>query len=209
VSRRDGVFFQVRFGLPEDRPIRFRHALETDPRHQDGRVEFGRSQFNRCSLGQRVWKSGTLLDSRRAQFRPTNAKRFWKAHSRTVLDPRPDGGLCIARRRLGRLPLCHVRTTTRRQPRLRASASAQVLGHHRMRADRQYHLRRFDDQHPIPYSRLGVVPRRCVPYGACYTTHCCNTYIWVRADQMHHLSEFTLVLLNTATTALAWHAQQK
>jgi hypothetical protein len=74
---------------------------------------------------------------------------------------------------------------------------------------RDYHLWAFDDQHQIPYGWLGVGPHRCVPHGACYTAHCGDTYIWVMPDQMYHLSEFTLVLLDIATTAPAWYQQQK
>lgn len=74
---------------------------------------------------------------------------------------------------------------------------------------RDYHLWAFDDQHPIPYGWLGVGPHRCVPRDACYTAHCGDTYIWVMPDQMYHLSEFTLVLLDIATTAQPWYAQQK
>jgi hypothetical protein len=76
-------------------------------------------------------------------------------------------------------------------------------------AERNYHLWAFDDRHQIPYGWLGVGPRGCVPRGACYTAHCGETYIWVMPDQMYHLSEFTLVLMDIATTAPTWYAQQK
>ena len=75
--------------------------------------------------------------------------------------------------------------------------------------ERKYHLWAFDDQHPIPYGWLGVGPRGCVPRGACYTAHCGDTYVWVMPDQLYHLSEFTLVLMDIATTAPTWYAQQK
>jgi hypothetical protein len=74
---------------------------------------------------------------------------------------------------------------------------------------RSYHLGVFDDQHPIPYGWLGVGPRRCVPRGACYTAHCGDTYVWVMPEQMYHLSEFTLTLLDIATIAPTWFQQQK
>jgi hypothetical protein len=76
-------------------------------------------------------------------------------------------------------------------------------------SNRQYHLGAFDELHPIPYGWLGVGPRACVPRGACYTAHCGDTYVWVMPDQLYHLSEFTLVLLDIATIAPAWYQQQK
>ena len=75
--------------------------------------------------------------------------------------------------------------------------------------ERTYHLWAFDDQHQIPYGWLGVGPHRCVPHGACYTAHCGDTYVWVMPDQLYHLSEFTLVLLDIATTAQPWYARNK
>jgi hypothetical protein len=74
---------------------------------------------------------------------------------------------------------------------------------------RSYHLGVFDDQHPIPSGWLGVGPRRCVPRGACYAAHCGDTYVWVMPEQMFHLSEFTLVLLDIATIVPSWYQQQK
>jgi hypothetical protein len=76
-------------------------------------------------------------------------------------------------------------------------------------AKREYHLGVFDDQHPIPYGWLGVGPHHCVPSGACYTAHCGDTYVWVMPDQLYHLSEFTLILIDIATIAPAWYVQQK
>ena len=75
--------------------------------------------------------------------------------------------------------------------------------------ERDYHLGVFDEQHPIPCGWLGVGPHHCVPHGACYTAHCGDTYVWVMPDQVYHLSEFTLVLLDIATTVPAWYLQQK
>jgi hypothetical protein len=74
---------------------------------------------------------------------------------------------------------------------------------------RSYHLGVFNDQHPIPVGWLGIGPHRCVPHGACYTAHCGDTYVWVMPDQLYHLSEFTLVLLDIATIAPPWYQQQK
>jgi hypothetical protein len=76
-------------------------------------------------------------------------------------------------------------------------------------AERDYHLGVFDEQHQIPCGWLGVGPHHCVPHGACYIAHCGHTYVWVMPDQVYHLSEFTLVLLDIATTAPAWYLQQK
>jgi hypothetical protein len=73
--------------------------------------------------------------------------------------------------------------------------------------ERQFHLDVLDD--PIPMGWLGVGPRGCVPRGACYSAHCGDTYAWVTADQMPQLSQFTLVLLDIATTGPTWIAQQK
>jgi len=75
--------------------------------------------------------------------------------------------------------------------------------------ERTYHLGVFNEQHQIPSGWLGVGPHHCVPRGACYTAHCGDTYVWVMPEQVYHLSEFTLVLLDIATTAPAWFQQQK
>jgi hypothetical protein len=76
-------------------------------------------------------------------------------------------------------------------------------------ATRQYHLGIVDDQHTIPCGWLCVGPRHCVPHGACYTAHCGDTYVSVMPGHLQDLSEFTLVLLDIATIAPTWLAQQK
>jgi hypothetical protein len=74
---------------------------------------------------------------------------------------------------------------------------------------RTYHLGVLDDQHPIPSGWLGVGPHHCVPHGACYKAHCGDTYVWIMPEGLQQLSEFTLVLLDIATTDPTWLAQQK
>jgi hypothetical protein len=76
-------------------------------------------------------------------------------------------------------------------------------------AERTYHLGIFDESHPIPTNWVGHGPRSCVPRGACYTAHCGDTYVWVTSDHLQELADFTLVLLDIATTAPAWFQQQK
>lgn len=45
----------------------------------------------------------------------------------------------------------------------------------------------------------GVGGRWDVPHGACYISHCGNTYVWVMPDGLEALSRLTLVVLNVAT----------
>jgi hypothetical protein len=45
------------------------------------------------------------------------------------------------------------------------------------------------------------IGRYCdVPTNACYQAHCGETYVWVSADGMMGLSEFTLIVMDIATT---------
>jgi hypothetical protein len=46
---------------------------------------------------------------------------------------------------------------------------------------------------------LGVGTRWQVPHCACYTAHCCDTYVWVMPDGLPALSEFTLIIMDIAT----------
>jgi hypothetical protein len=73
---------------------------------------------------------------------------------------------------------------------------------------RTSHLGVIDDQHPIPFGWLNV-GKHCVPHGACYQAHCGETFVWVMPDGLQQFSEFTLVMLDIATTDPTWLAQQK
>jgi hypothetical protein len=46
---------------------------------------------------------------------------------------------------------------------------------------------------------LHITSRGEVPRGACYKAHCGNTYVWVTAEDLAGLSDFTLVILDIAT----------
>lgn len=59
-------------------------------------------------------------------------------------------------------------------------------------------------QHPgcyIPTGWFCVGRKEQVPNGACYVSHCCETYVWVPPRGMDGFTKFTLTILNIATLA--------
>ncbi len=66
------------------------------------------------------------------------------------------------------------------------------------------------DGRPAPDSLRLAVHRRPLPAARrCYQAHCGDTYVWVTPEGLQGLSEFTLVLVDIATTDPSWLAQQK
>jgi hypothetical protein len=90
---------------------------------------------------------------------------------------------------------------------LRAPELADMVG---CSADKStYHLGVFKsgDPNPIPFGWVGC-GLHCAPHGACYVAHCGETFVWVMPENLPELSEFTLILLDIATTDPNWLAQQ-
>jgi hypothetical protein len=62
------------------------------------------------------------------------------------------------------------------------------------------HFNVENDMRALPTGWLGCGRHCDVPNNACYTANCCETYVWVTPQGMAGLSDFTLIVMDIATT---------